>query len=227
MIKVRCSSLGQLMTDPKTNAAKAAGELSETAKGVIEDLWLRNEYGYSEEVITDEMLKGLQCEQDGMKLVQQVLGGQFRMKHRDFLENDWITGTPDIVLPDWIEDIKTSFTVKTFFQAELVKAYEWQMRGYMWLTGKSKARVIYCLVSTPDSIVTELKKRVYFRFNCDEENEDYVRISKRIDKNHSVEHIPAEQRVKVFEVYHDDAKIEELKARIEQGRNYYKTLKLV
>ena len=98
----RCSQLGKLMTEPKLKADKEAGLLSETTKTFIREIWLKNEYGYDEVVITDAMLKGLLCEQDAMQLVQDVANdGIFREKFKgDPLKNDHIIGSPDIIITD-------------------------------------------------------------------------------------------------------------------------------
>ena len=144
-ILVRCSKLGALLTNPISKKDKEEGNLSETTKTLAHDIFLRNEFGYKENVYTDEMLKGLYCEQDSMELVQSVLGGEFRKRSGNQLKNKFIQGTPDIVLDseDVVEDIKTSWDLRTFFNAELSKPYLAQGQGYMWLTGKKKYRLIY------------------------------------------------------------------------------------
>jgi hypothetical protein len=227
----RCSQLGKLMTEPKLKADKEAGLLSETTKTYIKEIWLKNEYGYDEIVITDAMLKGLLCEQDAMQLVQDVANdGIFREKFKDFLKNDYIMGTPDLVITDKgeriVEDTKCSFTIKSFMESDMSKIYEWQLRGYMWLTGATKARLRYALVDTPLEIVQEEQKRAFFRFGCDENNKQYQRIYNQIEKNHTFSHIPAEKRLKTFEISHDDYKISYLISQIEKCRNYYSQIEL-
>ena len=231
----RCSNLAPLMSEPKLKADKEAGKLSQGAMTLVEDLWLKNNYGYDEEIITDQILKGILCEQDSIALVQQVLGGEFRIsakRHPEWrdklpLKNDYICGNPDIILTDCVEDIKTSFDIRTFFRAELTDQYELQLQGYMALTGKKKARLIYCLVDTPLEIVTELKKRAYFKFNCDEQNPDYIRISEQHEFNHEVaSRIEPKDRVKIYEFDYNPETIIKLYGQIEKARNYYETLSL-
>lgn len=218
--------MGLLTTEPKSIKDKEAGNLAETVKTLIKDIWLYDNYGYKEEPITDPMLKGMLAEQDSITLTQKVLGGEFRKKTRINLSNDYITGTPDVVLSNCVEDIKTSFDISTFFNAEINKLYEYQLRGYMELTGLKEARLIYCLVNTPSEIVAEMKKRVWFRFSCDEQNDDYIRISQQIEKNHLFDHIPEEKRIKVFEIKHDREKMDIIYKKIERCREFYKTLSL-
>jgi len=224
-ILFRCSQLGNLMTNGRGKSV----EMGETAKGYVRDLWRQTEYGYREEVMTDEMLKGHLCEQDSLALVQKVLGGEFRPKNTLRLQNDYITGTPDVILKreDFVEDVKTSYNLRTFSESAMTPAYFWQAMGYLWLSGKTKYRLIYCLVPTPDELITEQKKRFYFRFNCDESNPDYVRISDQIDHNNNlISTISAEKRIRVFEFDFEPEKIEMLKDRVGLARQYYKTLTL-
>lgn len=226
MIKFRCSNVGLLLTEPKLKSDKEACNLSETAKTMIEEKWLFDNFGYKEDILTDEMLKGILSEQDAMQLVQDVLGGAFRKRSKKYLENDYLTGTPDIILDDAVEDTKCSFSVKTFFNAECTKLYETQLRCYMALTGVKKARLIYCLVETPAEIIEEQKKKLYYKFGCDEENADYIKMCLQIDKNHDISMIQKEKRIKVFEFEHEQEFIDKLYLKIEKAREYYNSLTL-
>ena len=221
------------MTEPKLVKDKEAGNLSQTAKSFVEEVWEQNEYNYSEPVVTDEMMKGSLCEQDAMALVQEVCNdGIFREKFKGSrLQNDFIIGSPDIVIIEnktkVVEDTKCSFTLSTFRNAELTTFYEWQLRGYMWLTGATKARLRFCLVDTPDEILTSLKMKFYYKFNCNEENKDYIKISKQLEHNHKPSKwLTAAQRLKTFEIEHDESKIELLKLKILKAREFYQTIKL-
>ena len=232
-ILFRCSKLGALMTEPKLVKDKEAGNLSQTAKSFVEEVWEQNEYNYSEPVVTDEMMKGNLCEQDAMSLVQEVCNdGIFREKFKGGrLQNDFVIGSPDIVISEngtkIVEDTKCSFTLGTFRNAELTTLYEWQLRGYMWLTGATKARLRFCLVDTPDEILSSLKMKFYYKFSCNEENKDYIKISKQLEHNHKPSQcLTAAQRLKTFEVEHDESKIELLKNRIAKAREFYQTIKL-
>jgi len=200
-ILVRCSKLGALLTNPISKKDKEEGNLSETTKTLAHDIFLRNEFGYKENVYTDEMLKGLYCEQDSMELVQSVLGV--------------------------VEDIKTSWDLRTFFNAELSKPYLAQGQGYMWLTGKKKYRLIYCLVPTPQEFILNEKKKLYYKFECNEENIDYKNACDQIDFNNNlILEIPNEKRIKKYEFDFDETIIEEYKRKIIKLREYYSTLSI-
>ncbi len=223
-IKVRCSKLGDLFTNARTKKAQEAGEISETSKTLVRDLWLANELGFKEPVATKQMIKGLTQEQDSMKLASSVLGG-FRMRHAEQLENEYLTGTPDIVLEDYVEDIKTSWNIRTFMNAELSKQYERQLQGYLMLTGKAKARLIYCLIPTSEDQVREDCKSFWFKYGQD--SPEYLEAERQLYHNNNIiAKIPEESRVKVFEIERDEAFADEVKARVENVREFYKTLTL-
>lgn len=231
-ILFHASQLGKLMTEPKTKAAKEAGELSETTKSHIEEIWLENEYGYKEELLNAEIRKGKLCEQGAIDFVQLVHGGEMRVKNVLLFENSHLSGTPDIITMkegiEVIEDIKCSFTVRTFFKAECREGdnYWWQGQAYMDLTGARSFRLIYVLMQTPENIVNELKKRVYFINDCDESSPEYKASCEQIEANHTISHIPFEKRIKIFEFGYDQEAIHSLYARIDKCREYYNSLEL-
>jgi hypothetical protein len=226
-ILFRCSGTGALMTEPKLKADKDAGNLSETAKTFVEDKWLFEQFGFSELLKNQYMDKGNECEQDSMDLVSQVVEGGFRSRYNTKLQNEYVIGTPDIVLTDCVEDIKTSWNLKTFFNAELSKMYYAQAQCYMWLTSKEKYRLIYALVPTPQSMVLNECEKLVYKYGKNYENEDYIKECQQIQRNNDlIKELPTEKRVKVFAFDYDPAYIETLKIKIERAREYYNTLKL-
>lgn len=226
-ILFRCSGVGALMTEPKLKADKDAGNLSETAKTFVEDKWLFEEFGFAESIKNQYMDKGNECEQDSMDLVSQVIEGGFRSRYNTKLQNDFVIGTPDIVLNDCVEDIKTSWNIKTFYNAELSKIYYAQAQCYMWLTNKKKYKLIYALVQTPEKMILNECKKLVYKYNENYENQDYIAECKQIQRNNDlIKELPIEKRVKVFAFDYDPQYIETLKVKIERAREYYNTLKL-
>jgi len=221
----RCHNAGALLTEPKLKSE--AGQLSLTAKTMIEAMWLKNTFGYREIITTDAMTKGLRLEQESMALAQQVLGGAFRSKNRETLKNDFIIGTPDIILSDYVEDIKTCYNLRTFFEAEPTKLYLTQAQCYMALTGRKSYRLIYCLVPNTDEAIIKECERVAWQYGRDYENQDYIDHCTQIKLNNDcIKSIPPMQRVKVFEFSYDESVMDMLYKKVELGREYYLTLKL-
>ena len=134
-MKIRCSALGRLMTAPRNKSEV----LSQTAKSYIQELVLEHKFGIKKEFSSRYTDKGLQCEDEAISLVNDVLGLGFIFKNEEHFQNDWITGTPDVNTNEILLDIKCSYEAHTFpfFDDEIpTPAYFFQLQGYMWLTGK-------------------------------------------------------------------------------------------
>lgn len=223
---------------PKSVAAKLAGyerrygamqnpSLSATAQDYILETWLRNEFGYNEEVVTDEMLKGQVCEQDSMALVSELMGG-FRMKCKKRKTDAWFTGHCDVLHKEAVEDIKTCWSLKTFVKTtSYPELYYAQGQVYMHLYKKDVFRLFYCLVDTPPEMVTSLQKRLWYKYQCDDNSPEYKFAADCVERNHSIaSKLPAQERVRMFEIERNQDYIDELKARVERARTYYNSLTL-
>src|SRR5690606_5995419 len=127
----------------------------------------------------------------------------FILKNEESFEDEYFTGTPDLILEDEVIDIKCSWDAFTFplFDTELPeKDYFYQMQVYLHLTGRKKGRVVYLLLNTPEEISPYEVKH------------DYNSIDKKY-------------RIKAFDVVHDSEIIETLQNRILDIRNYINTIK--
>lgn len=224
-MRIRCHQLKAFMTEPKTNADKEKGILSETTKKLIGDIFLFDKFGYKEPLITDPIMKGLYSEQESLKLVQNVLKGQFRAKNIETFENDYLKGTPDIV-SDIIEDIKTSYTLSSFFHTKISKSdYYWQMQGYMWLTGKKAAKVIHALLPSSEDAIMNEKKKFFYKFNQQSDHPEYIKISQQIEHNNKViSIIPESNRVKVIDIPFDENTPELIISKWEKAKKEYDSL---
>ncbi|WP_432481629.1 hypothetical protein [Moraxella sp. ZY200743] len=190
---IRCSSLDDLMTKPRSG-----GGLSATAKGVIEKLAIESRFATPILFGNKYTKKGIECENDSIELFNTVFFKNLK-KNDVRLSNDYITGECDLIDGDTIIDIKTSWDIKSFASQMLTPTvYEWQLRGYMWLYDKDKACTVHCLVDTPTHLC---------QFD---------------DGVHEFEHIPMTDRIIVGNVVKRDAeKEQELINKIELARAYY------
>lgn len=223
----RASGVGALLTEPKLKADKDAGNLSATAKAFVFQTWLLNEYGYREYMQNDAMTKGLMQEQDSMELVQDVLGGQFRVKNRERFSNEYLCGTPDIILPDCIEDIKTSKNLRTFLEAGLEPMYEAQAMSYMALKQIPQYRLIYALVPDTPEAIMKAKERLVYSFGMDYSNADYIAECEQIQHNNDlILTLPKEKRIKIFSFDYSQDYIDNLYAKCRKAIEYYKTLSI-
>ena len=219
-MKIRCSSLGKIMTSPKSK-----GEvLSQTAKTYLKELALEEKLGIRKDFSSRYTDKGNTQEDLAIEMASQVLNLPFALKNTEYFENEFVKGTPDLILEDEIIDIKCSWDGTTFpwFEDELPnKDYYWQMIGYMWLTGRSKARVVYCLVDTPEDIVQdEIRRTSWKKFEIDvtEETENEVRAK------HEFSHISENKRVRAFQIELNEANIDQVKEKLLHATEYYNEL---
>ena len=219
-MKVRCSALGRIMTEPRSKSEV----LSQTAKTYIQELVLEDMYGIKKEFSSRFTDKGTIQEDLSIELAARVLDLPFCTKNDEYFENDFIKGTPDLVLDDEIIDIKTSWDGSTFpwFSEELpTKDYYWQIMGYMWLTGRKNGRIVYCLVDTPEDIVLdEIRRTSWKKFELEvtEETEKEVRAK------HEFNHIPENLRVKEFKVEYSEESVNKIIEKIGAAKEYYSIL---
>lgn len=200
-----------------------------TAMSYIRDVWMRNTFGYEEPLVSNEILKGLMVEDEVIDVMTRQLPEKIlRMKNEDTFENEYFTGTPDVIIPDVVEDAKSSWCLRTFVEARKPDPlYYAQGQVYMDLTGRKRFRVCHVLVDTPKELIEEEKKRLYFRFNCDEENTIYQELIKKVDAMHRIAHkIPECDRIKVFEFSLNRDYLDTLRQRVKQARVVYGNMSL-
>lgn len=156
---IRCSSLSKILTEPKSKSDKECGNLSETAKSHIQELVGQMVLNYQTPELTGkEIKKGLMQEQSAIDLLN-ICKGTMYQKNTTRYYNKWITGEPDIV-DDIIIDLKCPWSKITFpitsdiaRKISIKSGYDYQMAGYMMLTGIEVAHVCFCLVDTPSELI--------------------------------------------------------------------------
>jgi hypothetical protein len=224
-ILFRCSSLGHIMTESRSKS----DPLGETCKTHLIDVYVQNKYGRQTDITNKYIEKGLQVEEDSITLYSRVKKNFFK-KNELHLHNEFIKGTPDLFTgleihgADSIIDIKSSWDIYTFFRVhtkDLNKMYYWQLQGYMALSGAKSAKLVYCLVNTPETFLLDEKRKLFYRMNAGtEENPDYVKACEELEKAMSFDDIPMSERVIEFEIARNDADIEALYKRVIECRKY-------
>jgi|LDZT01.1.fsa_nt_gi hypothetical protein len=218
--KFRASGLGHLMTNPRSKKAK----ISKTTEQNLLEIYIGEQFGRYYEIENKYLDKGNYAEEDSLTLVTNQLD-RLLVKNKEHLENDWIKGTPDIIEDDNVLDIKTSWNIFTFANADgSNKDYYWQLQGYMWLTGKDKAILAYTLVDTPEHLIyQEVQRKAYKRGIIDTDKE-YEKLEEEIRFQMVYKDIPEELRMKLFYFERNDEDIEKLKERIVDCREYLNSL---
>ena len=219
-MKIRCSAIGKIMTNPKTKGET----LSQTTKTYLQELAVQEVYGIRKEFSSRYTDKGNEVEELSIALCNDVLNLGFIYKNEEHFENEWISGTPDVNTDEILLDVKSSWDATTFpfFDTELKnKEYFYQLQSYLWLTNKTEALLCYCLIDTPLQIVEDEIRREHWKASLIEESLD---LRAFVQSKHTFGHIPKEKRLKTFKIVKDDVVIENIKTRIEECREYYNEL---
>jgi hypothetical protein len=221
--KIRCSSLSCLFTEPQSKEDKLAGRLSKTAKTHLYKVYAKELWGVEKDILTKPMQKGVEAEDDAILLLSKVDGWLYE-KNGDRHENDYISGHPDIIFDDTVIDIKCSWDALTFLPnitEEVSKEYYYQVQGYMWLMNKQKARIVYCLVDTPQGIINGEAYNLFRRMDCVTElDPKYVEALKKLTSNMVFSHIPEKHRVISQFVDRDEEIIEKIPSKVEKAREF-------
>lgn len=202
----RCSSLGRLMTEPRSKSET----ISETAKALCLELFIEQKYGRRKNFDSKYMAKGREVEENGITAYNimciKTTGQYLEMnKNTERRTNDYITGEPDIITPR-LADIKSSWDIFTFWDSKtkpLNKDYYWQLQGYMMLFGHDEADLVYTLQNTPDEIIERET-----RFRTCSENE------------FKFDDIPAEERIFLINVKRDEAAIQAIADKVTFAREF-------
>lgn len=226
-ILFRCSSLGYIMTEPRS---KKDGSLGDTCLGHLADKYISVMYGRETDIQNKYIEKGLAVEEDSITLFSRVKKEFFR-KNEELVSNEYICGTPDLFTGDSIMkaqtiiDIKSSWDIFTFYRAKLKeqnKMYWWQLQGYMALTGAKSARLVYCLVNTPEGIIYDEKNKLKWKMGVinPETDTNYQEACDAIDKLSRYDDIPMADRMHEVVITRDDEAIEKLYQRVKDCREY-------
>lgn len=188
--KLRASAAGNFAPNGKKEP------LAQTTLSYLKQCLKEQIFG-KQDITTKEMKKGTLLEDEAIDKTITWLNLPFILKNEKQYEDEYFTGTPDLIFEDEIIDIKLSWGVQTFplFDTELPnKDYFYQMQVYMHLTGKRTARLVYLLLETPPEL----------NYN---EVQDYSKIDPKY-------------RIKTFTVSYDANVINDLIDKIKIARTF-------
>lgn len=188
--KLRASAGGKLATAPRNKSET----LSETAKSYLKDWKIEQLYGYPNEIKSKYIERGVADEDLAINKAIELLDLPFVLKNETNFNDDYFSGTPDLILDDCVLDIKTSWSCYMFpiFETEIpTKDYFYQLQIYMHLLNVQNAKLVYILL--------------------DNENIGHIYADDCA-------------RVKVFELGYDAQIIETLKDKVKDARIFLNSL---
>lgn len=220
---IRASSFGELMTEPVSKEAKAAGELSKSAKTCLIKTYVKEVYGREKDISTKQMEKGTVGEEKGIKMLSHFIGRPL-VKNEIQYKNDWVCGHPDVFDGDKVYDTKLSWDLWSFLPnvtETLDKGYFYQIQAYMWLTGRNSGAIAYVLTDCPEQIIEQEKFYLLKRMNViSEESPEYIEAAAGLEINLIYPDIPLNEKILIINVDRDDEVIEKMKVKVEKAREY-------
>jgi hypothetical protein len=219
-VKIRASAIGQLMT-----GARAKDEIfGQTAKSLLIEIYLAHKYGRWYDISSKYLEKGTRVEEDSFDLFTLATKKMY-VKNEENIQNEYVTGTPDIIKDDTVIDIKSSWDLRTFWNAKmspLDKGYEWQLQTYMMLTGAQRAQLVYVCVDTPADIIEREKRNMAYKWgvNADNYNAETEAKLNQVERLYKFDDIPVADRVHIIDVERDETKINQIPERVMQAREW-------
>lgn len=225
----RASSIGLIMTNERSGKS-----MGETAKGKLLEIWIKEKYGRDKELINKYIQKGLAVEEDSITLYSRNKK-KFYKKNEDTLKNEFICGTPDLYEGESIDkaeiiiDIKSSWDIFTFFSVihkPMNTHYIYQLQSYMALTGAKEARLVYCLVSTPEPLILDEMNKLKWKMGVADPSTDevYKKACDYLETSLRFEDIPIEDRFIDFIIKRDDNVIDSIYERVKLCRQFLNEL---
>jgi hypothetical protein len=201
-------------------------DLPEGAKTHLRN-WSRSKlYSRTKEINSKYLKKGREVEDTAIDMLAEYLDCGFLFKNEEYFDDDQhMKGTPDVLVPKIVFEVKSSWTWETFpaFESDVTNPlYPWQCQGYMGLTKREHAKLCYVLVDTPAHIIEkECRIKSYeLGMGGEYDQEFYDEIAQKM----TYSDIPLELRIKIFDIPRDDKAIESIRKRVELCRVFLSQL---
>jgi hypothetical protein len=196
----------------KDNSTKIV--LSSTCQDYLIDEWAWKKEGMvrvTREILdVPQMQKGIFVEPDSLILLSQVDQVIYNPNVMDDLTkervyNDYLSGEVDayagesIMTATAIPDVKSIWDRPTFLskiKTPLSKANDFQIKGYMDITGAKTGFIADCLINTPPHVVEAVKWSLLRKMNvASEESPEFLEKWAVVCRSMNFDHIPNNQKV--------------------------------
>jgi len=177
-------------------------ELPEGVKAYCQK-WIKEQLYDRRKNFTNRYLeKGIQCEDGAIEFASNTYNWN-ASKNDEWFENEFMQGTPDIILENdsHVIDIKNSYDCFSFplFDTKIpTKGYDDQLQAYLSLTGHEKATLCYVLMDAPLDIMKEEMRRLSWKEGSMGAVSD--ELYQKVKEQMTYSHLPIELRLKTFTV---------------------------
>lgn len=196
--------------------------LSKTAKTFLIRRYVIEKYYRDYEATPLQLVKGIKAETNSLQFYCSVTGEKHK-KNKKKYENDFLIGTPDVVEDDLVIEVKSSWDIFTYLKNvnnDVNIQYYWQLQGYLSITGKKNAELVYCLVSTPDEIIEEEYARIFAKNPSISDTNKRKELYDSLYFNMRFDDIPKEERILRFTVERNDRDIDRIHKKVKQCREF-------
>lgn len=213
--KIRASQCGQIM------GIKGLGKTGQTYC----ETWLKEQLYNRKKTFSSKYTdKGNIMEDASLDFIAEQLGYGMLIKNEKQKENDYITGTPDVVLNDLIIDVKNSWDPFSFplFDIDVPNnAYYWQAQCYMELFNIDNYKLIYVISDTPVNLI---EKEAYYWCKDNGYDELDLDIYKQFIRKMTYQDVDSKLKLKSFDIKRNPKDIEKVIERVWECRNYISKL---
>jgi hypothetical protein len=195
-------------------------KLTAGAKTYIESVWYGQKFDFQKTFSNKFVQKGDKVESRSIRELRKL--GIFATKNEQHFENEYIKGTPDILLnnPKCIIDTKNVYYPDGlgFFEDEPLNDYIWQIHGYNFLTEREDGFIIKMLLNPPADI---LEKEVWNYWKSGHnEGRPTEEFAMEIEEYFNFEKLPIEDRVKIYQIKTTQNEIDIIKKWTDLAREY-------
>lgn len=204
-------------------------QLSNSCKKYLIRTYAIEKYHRQPDILTKQMVKGITAEEVAIDLFNLV-EGRIYGKNTKRLNNDYISGTPDLfdgpelTESEQVIDLKCSWDIMTFLNNianPFNKMYYWQLQGYMALSGATRGTLAYCLVNTPEEMINSEKYKLFNNMQCvTEESPAYILAAAKLEFNMKFDDIPPEERILKFYIDRNDEDIARIYQKVVKCREF-------
>lgn len=265
-VRLNCSQLGAVMSEPKGNLTDLMFERLEKLKSKTEltpkqeleriELQFRMDnydplalskgcmsylmflysylkYGRQHKLKAGtgiaQLIKGSKMEKKSFEIIKRLTGLNFH-RYKKNLKTDYLRGNLDVINAEFLEDatkiidIKTSFSQFHFMKSatsEIARADNFQMQGYLALTGKDQGEVYHCLTDFTEEVIKEQRNQM-IQLLCPDGviTEQFEEEWEMAENSMRFGHIPDEERVIFHPVERDDKIIGKIYEKVEFCREW-------
>lgn len=163
----------------------------------------------TKEIDIEFLQKGRIVEPQSINLLA-IVDDCYYEKNEERIYNDYLSGIPDIykgtniIGCERLKDIKSVWDYPGFLSkviSSLDNANKAQLQGYGDICGCQDLEVAYCLVSMPEQIVNDYKRRLFYKLNVvTEESPEYIAAWEELSRSMYFDCIPIHKRVHKIKV---------------------------